>query len=121
MQQLDPNMDEFILQTTYLTTWIVTEMNHIWLGVATVQNTTVVDMTVLALNAGAYVIEDDNYEQIFENNMRKIKKIYEKFKKKFEKRNQKEENNQPGIHNNVDPLYSIGNKLIDWSNQKIHK
>ena len=36
--------------------------------------------------------EDENFEKIFEKDMRKIKKIYEKFKKNLEKREQKENN-----------------------------
>ena len=48
--------------------------------------------------------QEQEYEMIFENNVRKIKKIYEKFKKNFEKREQKHENNKPRILN-VDPLY----------------
>ena len=48
--------------------------------------------------------EDENFEKIFENDVRKVKKIYEKFKKILEKREQEEKNKSPRILN-VDPLY----------------
>ena len=48
--------------------------------------------------------EGENFEKIFENDVRKIKKIYEKFKKISEKREQTENTKSPRILN-VDPLY----------------
>ena len=54
-----------------------------------------------------YNIENEDelyYENIFGDDLKKMKKIYEKFKINFEKRGN--ENNLPRILDKVDPLYS---------------
>ena len=54
-----------------------------------------------------YNIENEDelyYENIFGDDLKKMKKIYEKFKINFEKRGN--ENNPPRILDKVDPLYS---------------
>ena len=51
-----------------------------------------------------YDTENENEDENFENDFRKIKKIYEKLKKFFEKREQTENNKSLRILN-LDPLY----------------
>ena len=60
--------------------------------------------------------ENNEYENIFGEDIRKMRKVYQIFQKNYEMREQSMKNYNPRILSGVDPLYSDysnGNKLID--------
>ena len=65
--------------------------------------------------------EKIEYENIFWEDIRKIRKVYQIFRTNYEMREQKMKNYNPRILSGVDPLYSDHtvmeiNWLIDWLN-----